>query len=284
MIGFFPLRYQYSSHGFRKDFSGNPLSLPNGVKLLLIINISVFILVELSGNKNILFSLFGLVPQAILKEYKIWQIFTYLFLHAGFFHIFLNMLFLWILGKDLEIDWGKNEFLLFYFVCGAGAGFITVLINFNSFMPTVGASGAIYGVLVAYGFTYPNRMVYLYGLLPIRVKYMVLGMGIIAFFASLYSGPSTTSHITHLNGMIIGLIYILFNFKWKTVRLWYIKMRLKSIHGKPNGKEDEEAYIKVQVDKILDKLNDQGWESLTSKEEEFLIRASKQLFDDRPPN
>ena len=278
------MRYNYSSQGFRENVGGNPLSLPNGVKFLITINIVVFILLELSGNKNIFFTLFGLVPQAVLQEYKIWQIFTYLFLHGGFFHILLNMLFLWILGKDLEIDWGKNEFLIFYFVCGMGAGFITVLLNFNSFLPTVGASGAIYGVLVAYGFTYPNRTIYLYGLFPIKVKYMVLGMGIIAFFASFYSGQSTTSHITHVNGMIIGLIYILFNFKWKTFRIWYIKMRLKSIQGRPNGKEDEETNIKVLVDKILDKLNDQGWESLTSKEEEFLIRASKRLFDNRPPN
>ena len=109
------MRYQYSSRGFRQNFIRNPLFLPNGIKLLLIINIAVFILTEISGNKNIFFSLFGLVPQAVLQQYKIWQLFTYLFLHGGFFHIVLNMLFLWILGKDLEIDWGEKDFLIFYF-------------------------------------------------------------------------------------------------------------------------------------------------------------------------
>ena len=278
------MRYQYSSRGFRQNLPSNPLVMPRGVKLLIIINVVVFILADLSGNKNIFFSIFGLVPRSVLQEYKIWQMFTYLFLHSGFLHIFLNMLFLWILGKDLEIDWGKNKFLIYYFVCGVGAGFITVLINYNSFMPTVGASGAIYGVLVAYGFTYPNRLVYLYGLFPIRVKYLVIGMGTIAFSASLYSGQSSISHITHVNGMIIGLVYILFNNKLQNIRLWFIKMRLKSIQSKQYNRCDEDINIKIQVDKILDKLNNKGWDSLTSQEEEFLTSASKRLFDERSPN
>ena len=274
------MRYQYSSRGFRQNFSRNPLVLPSGVKLLIIINIAVFILMELSGQKNILFQMFGLVPRAVLQEYKLWQTFTYLFLHGGFIHILFNMFILWMFGKDLEVDWSKNEFLIFYFICGIGSGIITVFASINSFVPVVGASGAIYGVLVAYGLTYPNRMVYLYGVFPLKVKYMVLGLGVIAFFASLSTSQSTVSHITHLSGMIIGIIYIVLNFRWKNIRLLYIKMRLKSIQSKQN----EDTHIKMQVDKILDKLNDQGWESLTSKEEEFLTRASKHLFDDRPPN
>ena len=278
------MRYQYSSREFKHTLSKNPLLLPNGVKLLIVINIVVFILMELSGQKYIFFQLFGLVPRSVIQEYKIWQMFTYLFIHGGFIHILFNMFVLWMFGKSLEADWNKNEFLLFYFVCGIGAGFITVLSSTNSIIPVVGASGAIYGVLVAYGFTYPNRIVYLYGLFPLKVKYMVLGLGIIAFFASLSASKSTVSHITHLSGMVIGVIYILINFKMKNIRLWSIKMRLKSIREKQNWDEDVDVYVKKQVDKILDKLNDQGWESLTSQEEEFLTRASRRIFDDRPPN
>ena len=278
------MRYQYSSRGFRQDSVGNPLLLPNGIKLLLIINIAVFVLMELSGQKNILFQLFGLVPRAVLQEYRLWQTFTYLFLHGGWIHIIFNMLVLWMFGKDLERDWGKNEFLIFYFVCGIGSGLITVLANINSPIVIVGASGSIYGVLVAYGFTYPNRTVYLYGVFPLKVKYVVLGFGVIAFVASLSITQSKVSHITHLAGMIIGIIYILFNFRWKNIRLWFTKIRLRSIQNKQNNHKNEEPHIKMQVDKILDKLNDQGWESLTSQEEEFLTRASKRLFDDRSPN
>ena len=278
------MRYQYSSRGFRQDAGGNPLLLPNGVKLLLIINITVFILMELSGQKNILFQLFGLDPRAVLQEYRLWQTFTYLFLHGGWIHILFNMLVLWMFGKDLEMDWGKNEFLIFYFVCGMGSGLITVLANINSPIVIVGASGSIYGVLVAYGFTYPNRTVYLYGVFPLKVKYVVMGFGVIAFVASLSITQSKVSHITHLAGMVIGIIYILFNFRWNNIRLWYTKIRLGSIQNKQSSHEDEEAHIKMQVDKILDKLNDQGWESLTSQEEKFLTRASRRIFDDRPPN
>ena len=89
------MRYQYTSRGFKQNTNRNPLLLPNGVKLLLIINIFVFVLMELSGQENILFQIFGLVPWAVFHEYKFWQTFTYLFIHGGFFHILFNMCFFW---------------------------------------------------------------------------------------------------------------------------------------------------------------------------------------------
>ena len=278
------MRYQYSSPGFRQSFNRPTISIPSGVKFLLIVNIVVFVLVELSGKQSLLFRTFGLVPSLVWSKFKIWQLFTYLFIHGGIFHIFFNMFVLWMFGKDLESQWGKMEFLLFYFVCGIGAGLITVLFSVNSIVPIVGASGAIYGLLLAYGFTYPNQMVYLYGLVPIKVKYMVLGLGAIAFFASLSASQSNVSHITHLSGMVIGLIFIYFNINWKVIKLWYIRMRLKGLSQQPAKQDNEEAQMKKQVDKILDKLNDSGWDSLTEQEENYLTQASKRLFGDRPPN
>ena len=278
------MRYQYSSPGFRQSFNRPTISIPSGVKFLLIVNIVVFVLVELSGQQSLLFRTFGLVPSLVWSKFKIWQLFTYLFIHGGIFHIFFNMFVLWMFGKDLESQWGKMEFLLFYFVCGIGAGLITVLFSVNSIVPIVGASGAIYGLLLAYGFTYPNQMVYLYGLVPIKVKYMVLGLGAIAFFASLSASQSNVSHITHLSGMIIGLIFIYFNINWKVIKLWYIRMRLKGLSQQPAKQDNEEAQMKKQVDEILDKLNDSGWDSLTEQEENYLTQASKRLFGDRPPN
>ena len=277
------MRYQYTSSGFKKSFSNNPLSIPEGVKLLLILNISIFILMELSGHKNTLFQVFGLVPIYVVQEHKFWQTITYLFIHGGFLHIFFNMFVLWMFGKDLEIDWGKKKFITFYFLCGIGSGSITTLMSMNSFIPIVGASGAIYGVLVAYGFNYPNRMVYLYGIFPLKVKYMVLGLGIIAFFASISTNQSTISHITHFSGMMIALLYIIY-IKWKSIRIWYIQLKLKSIPQNNIIQNEEKELIKLRVDQILDKLNDSGWESLTVQEEKFLTNASKQLFDDHSPN
>jgi len=278
------MRYQYTSPGFRKGFSRPTFTIPSGVKLLVIINIVVFVLTALSGQRSILFSSFGLVPSNVWSNFKVWQLFTYLFVHGGFLHIFFNMFVLWMFGKDLEMQWGKNEFLLFYFTCGIGAGLMTVLFSVNSIVPIVGASGAIYGLLVAYGFTYPNRMVYLYGLFPLKVKYMVLGLGVIAFFASLSANQSNVSHITHLSGMIIGVLYIYFIFNWKNIKMEYYRLRLKNLKQNTSAQNDEEVLMKKKVDEILDKLNASGWDSLTEKEEKYLTRASKQLFGDRPPN
>ncbi len=278
------MRYQYTSPGFRRGFSRPTFTIPSGVKLLVIINIVVFILTELSGQRNILFSSFGLVPNQVWTNFKVWQLFTYLFVHGGFLHIFFNMFVLWMFGKDLEIQWGKNKFLLFYFTCGIGAGLMTVLFSINSIVPIVGASGAIYGLLVAYGFTYPNRMVYLYGLFPLKVKYMVLGLGVIAFFASLSANQSNVSHITHLSGMIIGVLYIYFILNWKNIKMEYYRLRLKNLKQKTSAQNDEEVLMKKKVDEILDKLNASGWDSLTEQEEKYLTQASKELFGDHPPN
>ena len=278
------MRYQYTSPGFRKGFSRPTFTIPSGVKLLVIINIVVFVLTALSGQRSILFSSFGLGPSHVWSNFKVWQLFTYLFVHGGFLHIFFNMFVLWMFGIDLEMQWGKNEFLLFYFTCGIGAGLMTVLFSVYSIVPIVGASGAIYGLLVAYGFTYPNRMVYLYGLFPLKVKYMVLGLGVIAFFASLSANQSNVSHITHLSGMIIGVLYIYFIFNWKNIKMEYYRLRLKNLKQNTSAHNDEEVLMKKKVDEILDKLNASGWDSLTEQEEKYLTRASKQLFGDRPPN
>ena len=161
---------------------------------------------------------------------------------------------------------------------------MTVLFSISSIIPIVGASGAIYGLLVAYGFTYPNRMVYLYGLFPLKVKFMVLGLGVIAFIAFLSANQSNVSHITHLSGMIIGVLYIYFIFNWKNIKMEYYRLRLKNLKQKTSDQNDEEVQMKKKVDVILDKLNDSGWDSLTEQEEKYLTRASKQLFGDRPPN
>ena len=278
------MRYQYTSSGFKQGNSRPSPSMPSGVKFLLIINMVVFILMALSGEKSFLFHSFGLVPSLVWQKLKFWQLFTYLFVHGDLLHILLNMLMLWVCGQDLETQWGKKEFFIFYFICGIGAGLITVLFDLRSITPIVGASGAIYGLLVAYGLTYPNRILLLYGLVPIKAKYVVLGFGIVAFLASLSTNQSNISHITHLSGMMIGFIIIHFNLSWGGLRVWFVRLRLKNITQKSTSSNEKTAQMKHRVDEILDKLNDSGWESLTEQEEKFLTRASKKLFGDRPPN
>lgn len=279
------MRYQYTSSGFKNSFSRGGNLITKGVKLLLILNIIVFLLVEISGMQfELFYSNFGLVPAKVWSSFMIWQPITYLFLHGGFIHLLFNMFVLWMFGKDLENQWGYIPFLKYYFACGIGAGIATSIFGWGSFTPVIGASGAIYGLLLAYGLTYPNRLVYLYGIFPIKVKFMVIGMGVIAFFASMTSTNSTVSHITHISGMVVGLIYLQSKLNFKNLKLWLIDRKIHSLNVKISKRENSDHQLQKRVDKILEKLNTEGWDGLTEAEQKVLHAASKTYSQDRPPN
>lgn len=153
---------------------------------------------------------FGLNPYLVTHSFYLWQLVTYIFLHDTsfpFFHILFNMLALWMFGSELESLWGSKQFTKFFFICGVGGGLLTVLFSPNSSATTIGASGAIYGILAAYGILFPNRIIILY-IFPIRAKWFVLGLGIIAFISSLSSAGGGIAHIAHLGGMLCGLVYL----------------------------------------------------------------------------
>jgi len=279
------MRYQYTSSGFRNNFRNSPAMIPSAVKILLIINTIVFLMVEISGMQFELFYInFGLVPATVWSSFMIWQPITYLFLHGGFIHLLFNMFVLWMFGKDLENQWGFIPFLKYYFACGIGAGIATSIFGWGSFTPVIGASGAIYGLLLAYGLTYPNRLVYLYGIFPIKVKFMVIGMGVIAFFASMTSANSTVSHITHMAGMVVGLIYLQSKINFKHLKLWLIDRKIHSLNVKIAKRENSDHQLQKKVDKVLEKLNTEGWDGLTEEEQNVLHNASRTYSENRPPN
>ena len=180
------------------------------VRALIIANAAVFVLQMLdglAGGMGFLAS-FGLQPAAVTGRFFLWQLVTYLFLHGGFFHILFNMFVLWMFGGELERTWGGREFLRFYFVCGIGAGISTVVADPDSVIPTIGASGAIYGLLLAYGLLFPTRIIYLYMIIPMPAKYFVILIGAIAFMASLRAPGDGVAHIAHLGGMVFGYLYL----------------------------------------------------------------------------
>ena len=155
--------------------------VPKGVKWLLIVNLAVFVLYffAVRSNYGYLFNQLVLWPRAVLTLPAFWQLFTYLFLHDpyGFAHIVFNMLALWMIGSDLERDWGTKAFLKYYFLCGVGAGVCVVVANmlFGSLdSRTIGSSCAIYGLLLAYGILYSDRMLLFSFLFPIKAKYLVM--------------------------------------------------------------------------------------------------------------
>lgn len=266
--------------------------LNSAVMTLIFFNTIVYILLEFLLFTNyelyeIILNNFSLVPQdisitsQITEKFQAWQCLTYLFLHGGFLHLFFNMLGLWFLGKDLENIWGKQNFLKYYFTVGIGSGILTVIYNIQyvdpvNIRPIVGASGAVYGLLLAYGLLFPNRKLYIYGIFPIKVKNAVIFSGLIAFFYSITLANSGISHITHLAGLIIGLIYL---------KYWAANKRSKKILKLNN---DDIFTIRMnrqkQMDRILDRVTDVGWDGISDEEKEFLKKNSGNYYDSNNPN
>jgi membrane associated rhomboid family serine protease len=186
--------------------------LPLGVKFLLISNTLIFLLQYFTpsgSGLDVLFQHLALIPAEVIRRFFLWQLVTYLFLHGGVWHIVINMLTLWMFGKDLETTWGTRRFMRFYFFCGIGAGVCVVLANYlfgNPNIGTIGASGAIYGILLVSAVLWPDRIIIFY-IFPIKLKYFVMIFGAIAFLgaANLSSG---VSDVAHLSGMGFGYLFL----------------------------------------------------------------------------
>ena len=283
------MRYQYTSTGYKNSLKPNWNS---GVMTLLMINIMAFIFFGFLYSTNyelyyFLFNQFSLIPKDILitpgiiEKFQIWQCLTYLFIHGGLMHLFFNMLRLWFLGRDLEATWGKENFIKYYLIVGIGSGLLTVVYNMqfihdNDIRPIVGASGAIYGLLLAYGILFPDRILYIYGIFPVKVKNVVIVSGTIAFFYSITLSNSGISHITHLAGIIVGIIYL---------QYWANKKRSEKIlklHD--NDIFTERMNRQKKMDQILDKVTDVGWDGLSTEDKEFLKEQSSNYHDTNKPN
>jgi membrane associated rhomboid family serine protease len=156
---------------------------------------------------------FGLTPWDVTHYGYIWQLVSYIFLHdtRNILHILLNMLGLWMFGSELEQVWGSRQFTKFFFVCGIGAGLVMVLLFLltggDARVTTIGASGALYGILLAYGILFPDRIIYFF-IFPIPAKYFVMILGGIAFFSSIVGSGGGIAHVAHLGGMLCGYIYL----------------------------------------------------------------------------
>lgn len=221
------------------DFRPSGFSvLPTVVKNLVIINV-LFFLATIAAETVLRINLSDYLGLHYIgaSDFQPYQLVTYMFMHGSFGHLFFNMFALWMFGNTLERIWGPNRFLLFYFVCGIGAGlaqelvqyiqYITTLqgyenvrITANHIIPmseylnmltTVGASGAVYGILLAFGMMFPNSTIYIYFAIPLKAKWFVLIYGIIELFAG-FTSVDNVAHFAHVGGMLFGLILILY---WK---------------------------------------------------------------------
>ena len=211
------------------------VSLTPLVKRLIVINVFIwffFVLIyqNFFAEKPYIFHIFGLVPSSFLYDFCFWQPFTYMFLHSSsVFHILFNMLILWWLGSELELLWGRSFFLIYYLVCGVGAAFIYAfgillyyLITQNSFslsIPVVGSSGAVFGLILAYGLLFGERIIYFMMFFPMKAKYFVMILATIECFNLLSVGVSSkVANLAHLGGFVSGFLFLWFftlGKRWK---------------------------------------------------------------------
>ena len=311
-------------------------NIPIVTKNLLIVNVVAFLVCLLMGKNGpdgyVLNDLLGL-HFFLASDFHIYQLFTYMFMHGGFEHIIFNMFALWMFGCVVERVWGPKKFLFYYIACGVGAGLfqeaaqavqfyvvassqlpglsfsdLTVVAHNSSAVlnqwTTVGASGAIYAILLAFGMIYPNERIFIFPLpIPIKAKYFVIGYAAIELFSALATTGDGVAHIAHLGGMVFGFIMI---------RYWRKQVdggyggshtadafdKLKNMFGgkRNTGKRNftytrndsytsqyeqdaecttnEKVVSQEEIDRILDKIRKSGYDSLTKEEKQSLFDQS----------
>jgi len=261
---------------------GGPLT--KALKIIIIADIAIYliqILLPFFSGFNIDY-IFGISKTGIESGFY-WQFLTYSFLHGSPLHLLLNMFALWIFAGELENFWGTKRFVTYYLLTATGAGFFIHLMNFFSpYMDpntvTIGASGAVFGILLAFGMIWPNREVLLYFIIPIKMKYFVLIFGLIEFFGTIQSFSITAgniSHIGHLGGIITG-IAIIAAYRFRLPKDFFnkrkSKQKLKIITSQNKAKDT--------IDRLLDKIAREGMSSLTSDERKELEWARKNYYPD----
>ncbi len=244
------------------------------VRFLILTNVTIFAVQYAFGLDGYLAHNFGLVPSMFFAGH-VWQIVTYMFLHGGIGHIFFNMLALWMFGSMLEREWGSREFAKYYLLTGLGGGLCYALFNIGSPIPTVGASGAVYGLLAAYAILFPDNIIYIWFVIPLRAKWFALIFGAIEFLSS-FRPDSGVAHLAHLGGMVIGYVYL------KREKLFGHRAAPKEWreHRQIQERWREEARMEAlrrEVDELLEKVSQVGFDGLTRDEKKRLERASKIL-------
>jgi membrane associated rhomboid family serine protease len=290
---------------------------PPVLKNLLIINGVIYFLTNVMGAgfevRNRVLELFALLP--IGFGFQVWQLLTYQFLHANFSHILFNMFALWMFGMEVEQEMGSRKFLIFYLVSGIGGGIAQVLATYffpsifppveaGHIIPTIGASGAIFGVLIAFGLLYPNRYIMIYFLIPVKAKYLIMFM-IVTNVLAIGDG-SGVAHIAHVAGGVTGFLFMLLdkNIHFDFKGLFQMRnRRMDPFRNQnqyytpppepPRGYQQQD-YNSVQdahytdindideitqadIDAILDKISRDGYKNLSDKEKRILFEASKRM-------
>ncbi|HVO33714.1 MAG TPA: rhomboid family intramembrane serine protease [Elusimicrobiota bacterium] len=249
------------------------------VRWIIIIS-GAFLVAQNFFNERLI-SVLGLTPVMVLRHHWWWQIVTYMFLHGGLFHWLFNMFILWMFGRELETRWGTTEFVRFYFICGIGAALSVLAVSPHSFSPTIGSSGAVFGLLIAFAMVFPNAVMYLYFVIPVKAWQAAALFAVIEFFAALEGGGNGLGRFAHLGGMLTGYLYL--RYSWELSRRFSLPWRSWQNFSKRRTSEKKSAVelqevtddLVMEVDRILDKVLRQGVDSLTPAEKRMMDQYAK---------
>jgi membrane associated rhomboid family serine protease len=286
-----PKRRGMRGPGYQTGFGAFGYRLTPWVKRLIIANAVVFVVVwtgVLPFDAAVRYLGFN-VSEAWREP---WTIITYMFVHAGALHVFLNMLMLFFFGPPLEERWGGKEFIRYYVICGAGGALLSLAFGGGTI---VGASGAIFGVLLAYALNWPDSPIWIYAIFPVKAKYLVLFLGALSFFSAFSRSSDGIAHFAHLGGLVVGYVYLKRGWRigerWSALRRRLRRRRLSVVRGGGGGggggddhagtgtrsprPADDEARMLEVVDRLLDKIAARGLDSLTAEERRFLDEVSR---------
>ncbi len=284
-------------------------NIPKITKNLLVINILAYLATVVLETKGINLNAWGGLHFFLDYNFHFYQFVTYLFLHGSFMHLFFNMFALWMFGCVIERVWGPKKFLIYYLVCGIGAGLCqeVVQLMLGSYSLTIGASGSIYAILLAFGMTFPEERIFIFPLpIPIKAKWFVALYAGIELYSAVNSSADGVAHMAHLGGMLFGLILILYwqrhpdrDFDLGSGQQFFQNMKNHFDRRKDNSdmhihhnntqerpRQDahesdweynaHKAQRQAEVDAILDKIRKSGYDSLTKEEKNRLFEASQE--------
>jgi rhomboid family protein len=253
------------------------------VKRLIIANGVVF-LATLVIDPLFIYRWFGFYPSRVLLQP--WGALTYMFVHAGFWHVFINMLMLFFFGPPLESRWGSQEFIKFYLIAGLGGVALSYIFAPNAAI--IGASAAVYGVMLAFAMTWPDALIYIWGIFPVKAKWLLAFLFVVTFYSAFGGSANGVANFAHLGGLLTGFLYLKSDWRgtqrFSRVRT-VVRRKLAIVpreekvgvgsEKSAGGPANEERAVLDAVDRVLDKISAEGMSALTPEERKLLDEVSR---------
>jgi len=269
----------YTSRSFGFSYQLTPM-----VKRLLIANVAVFLATLVLGQRFV-FDWFAFHPTRIL--FRPWGVFTYMFVHAGLMHLAVNMLVLFFFGPPLESRWGSSEFFRYYVICGLGGVALSYV-----FLPAsiIGASAAMYGIMLAFAMNWPDAPIYVWAIFPVKAKWLVAFLFVLTLLSAVNGAGGAVAHFAHLGGIVTGFIYLKSDWRpaqgLRRLRNATRRQRMAIVPHADEGKRrhegrastarpEDDRHLYDAVDAVLDKISAHGMGSLTPDELKLLDEVSR---------